>query len=192
MFREIDRPSSELVKRIQLGGVLAQFGDRKGAQRQLAAATELAEKLDDKAHLADAQRTLGQYLHEWGKRDEGWTRLGAALKLEEELDLAEGKAATLDAMGHAALSEKRFDEAAEMLEGSLSSTKAGVNAQTLLTQCRLASACRGKGDEDAARQHAETAEVMLAKIERVSPEHGRRSTTGCRSWPATRRSASGT
>ena len=172
VFREIDRPSSELVKRIQLGGVLGSFGDRKAAQQQLGNAATLAEKIGDRPQLAAAQRTLGGFLHEWGKREEGWTRLDLALKLDEELGNQDGKAATLDLMGHAALNEHRFDDAKQMLEGSLAATQHGLTSQTLLTQCRLAAACKGMGNEEQARKHATTAEHLLEEIEKVSPVSG--------------------
>ncbi|MEM8885446.1 MAG: protein kinase [Planctomycetota bacterium] len=172
VFREIDRPASEIVKRIRLASVLGSFGDRAAAQQQLHMATELAEKHRDQPALAAAQKTFGRLLHEWGKRDEGWERLKAALNIEQALGDDEGRSITLDMMGHAALVEKQFGKAAEYLEDSLQSTKAGWTSQTLLTQARLASARQGLGEDDVAKEHAGTVERQLTELGRISPETG--------------------
>ena len=76
--------------------------------------------------------------------------------------------ATLDRMGHAALNEQRFADAAELLERSL----ARGGTATLLTRCRLASAYDGAGDADKAREHATRAAELLDAAERVSPDDG--------------------
>ena len=43
-------------------------------------------------------------------------------------------------MGISALNEERFEEAAGLLEQSLSDAEGGITSDTLVTQCRLASA----------------------------------------------------
>jgi len=170
--QEIDRPASELIKRIELAQILGQFGVRKQAQEQLKACIALAERVDDKVQLAHAERVLGSFLHEWGRRDEGWTRLAHALALNEELQNEEGKAQTLDSMGHAALNEQRFDKASELREESLANTKITNSTAAILTQCRLATAYRATGREADARLQADAAERNLSEVDQVSPEDG--------------------
>jgi len=172
VFREIDRPEGELLKRIRLGYLLGSFGDRKGAQEQLDAAARIAESAGDRTLLAMAQRTLGALLHEWGKREEGWTRLNLALNIDRESGDAEGLSATLNLMGHAALNEERYDQAAECLKESLSATRSGLTSQTLLVECRLAAAYHGMGREDDAKRQATAAEEKLKVLENLSPEEG--------------------
>ena len=168
--RAINRPAREVSHLIRMASVLGRFGDRKQALEHLAAAVELAARIGDKPQLANAERKTGRFLHEWGSREDGWEHLGRAMAIDEEIDSAEGRSATLDYMGHAALNENRFDDAASLLERSLSDTPAGPAAATLLTRCRLASAYQGAGNEEKAREHATHAGELLETLERVSAE----------------------
>ena len=170
VFREIDRPNSEVIKRIQLGEVLATYGDRKRAQEELLKATQIGMKIDSLLEVARAERTLGRFLHEWGKQDDGWQHLERALTIDTDVGDDEGRATTLTLMGHARLNEKQFDQATELLEGSLAASKV-ISSETLVTQCRLASALKGAGKEDEAKRHTTTAEKTLQELANLSPEH---------------------
>jgi len=171
VFQEIDRPSSEAIKRIQLGEVLATYGDRKRAQEELLRATRIGTAIDSLPAVAQAERTLGRFLHEWGKQDDGWQHLERALTIDTELGDDDGRATTLTLMGHARLNEQQFEQAAELLEGSLSASRV-VSSESLLTQCRLAAALKGAGKNDEAKRHATQAEKTLEEIDNVAPEHG--------------------
>ncbi|MHC4955794.1 MAG: serine/threonine-protein kinase [Planctomycetota bacterium] len=170
--QQIDRPAIELSRRMELAEMLAEFGERSQAQEQLQACLALAERLDDKLNLAAAERRLGALLHDWGKREEGWTRMEHALAIDRQIKNAKGETLTLDSMGTAALNEERFDEAARLLEQSLAETKGELTSDTLVTQCRLASAYEGAGDSEKARSTADTAEDALAKLERLPQRFG--------------------
>jgi len=170
MFREINRPGTELAKRLALAMVLASCGERRQAIDGLKEAIALGERIDDNPQLAAAETQLGAYLHEWGQREEGWQHLERALEMEKQLENDDGQAEALERMGNAALNEQRFAEATQYLEESLSKGGQGDSSNAVLARCRLASAYQGAGDGEKAQVCADTAQQMLDRLVRVSPD----------------------
>jgi tetratricopeptide (TPR) repeat protein len=174
LFRALDNPNGELATLTLLAPVLAAFGDFGAARERYEAALALAGRLGAKPKLALAERALGSLAHETGARAEAAERFARSLALEEELKSPAGRAEALHAMAEAALRERDFARAAQLLgqvRGLPASGRAGEK-DAILVLCRLARAQRALGKEEEATAAAAEAERRLAALGGITPDVG--------------------